>query len=59
GPAEAAALGNVLVQARADGVLGDRPAMRQLVAETQPLTQYTPRGDRAAWAAAEARVATP
>ncbi|MFJ8826048.1 rhamnulokinase family protein [Streptomyces sp. NPDC102467] len=57
GPAEAAALGNVLVQARADGVLGDRAAMRRLVADTQRLTRYTPRGDRSGWAAAEARVA--
>ncbi|MEV1026689.1 rhamnulokinase family protein [Streptomyces sp. NPDC050264] len=59
GPAEAAALGNVLVQARADGLLGDRAAMRRLVADTQPLTRYAPRGDRAEWAAAEARVAGP
>ncbi|MFJ9037304.1 rhamnulokinase family protein [Streptomyces sp. NPDC102406] len=59
GPAEAAALGNVLVQARADGVLGDRAAARRLVAGTQPLTRYEPRGDGAAWAAAGARVATP
>ncbi|MYW69502.1 rhamnulokinase [Streptomyces sp. SID8379] len=58
GPAEAAALGNVLVQARADGVVGDRGAMRQLLASTQPLTRYEPRGDRSAWASAEARVAT-
>jgi rhamnulokinase len=59
GPAEAAALGNVLVQARADGVLGDRAATRRLVAGTQPLTRYEPRGDSAEWAAAEARVTTP
>ncbi|MBO1330308.1 rhamnulokinase family protein [Streptomyces sp. VRA16 Mangrove soil] len=59
GPAEAAALGNVLVQARADGVLGDRAAMRQLLAATQPLTRYEPRGDRAVWTAAHARVANP
>ncbi|WP_306320285.1 MULTISPECIES: rhamnulokinase family protein [unclassified Streptomyces] len=59
GPAEGAALGNVLVQARADGVLGDRAAMRRLVADTQPLARYQPRGDRAAWDAAAARVHTP
>lgn len=59
GPAEAAALGNVLVQARADGVLGDRAAARALVAATQPLTRYTPRGSIAEWTAAEARVAAP
>ncbi|MFI7385481.1 rhamnulokinase family protein [Streptomyces sp. NPDC049813] len=59
GPAEAAALGNVLVQARADGVLGDRAAARRLVAGTQALTRYTPRGPAAPWAAAEARVTAP
>ncbi|MFD8567278.1 rhamnulokinase family protein [Streptomyces sp. NPDC059639] len=58
GPAEAAALGNVLVQARADGVVGDLAAMRQLLATTQPLTRYEPRGDRAAWTAAHVRVTT-
>ncbi|MGY0488992.1 rhamnulokinase [Streptomyces sp. WG-D5] len=58
GPAEGAALGNVLVQARADGVLGDRAAMRRLVADTQPLARYEPRGDRGAWDAAAARVHT-
>lgn len=58
GPAEAAALGNVLVQARADGVVGDRAAMRQLVADTQRLTRYEPRGTPADWAAAANRVAT-
>ena len=56
GPAEAAALGNVLVQARAHGLVGDRTAMRRLLARTQPLTRYEPRGDPAAWRAAEARL---
>jgi rhamnulokinase len=56
GPAEAAALGNVLVQARALGVVGDRTAMRALVARTQPLVRYEPSGDRGAWDAAAARL---
>ncbi|ORT56470.1 rhamnulokinase family protein [Streptomyces sp. CB03238] len=55
GPAEAAALGNVLVQARAGGLVGDRPAMRRLLARTQPLTRYEPTGDRTAWDAAARR----
>ncbi|WP_327653984.1 rhamnulokinase [Streptomyces sp. NBC_00483] len=59
GPAEGAALGNALVQARADGVVGDRVAMRRLVADTQPLARYEPSGDRSAWDAAAARVRTP
>ncbi|WP_345656853.1 rhamnulokinase [Streptomyces siamensis] len=58
GPAEAAALGNVLVQARAHGQVGDRAQMRRLLARTQPLRRYEPRGDTAAWRAAEERLAT-
>ncbi|MGW5231606.1 rhamnulokinase [Streptomyces nodosus] len=59
GPAEAAALGNVLVQARAQGLVGDRAEMRALLARTQPLTRYEPRGDPARWREAETRLATP
>ncbi|OIJ68963.1 rhamnulokinase [Streptomyces mangrovisoli] len=58
GPAEAAALGNVLVQARAHGLVGDRAGMRDLVARTQPLTRYEPSGDTARWRAAAERLAT-
>ena len=58
GPAEAAALGNVLIQARAQGVVGDRAAMRGLVARTQPSARYEPsRSDRASWDDAAARMA--
>ncbi|MFH8570351.1 rhamnulokinase family protein [Streptomyces sp. NPDC017993] len=56
GPAEAAALGNVLVQARAHGLVDDRAAMRALLARTQPLARYEPRGDATAWRAAERRI---
>nr|BFD81166.1 hypothetical protein StreXyl84_05670 [Streptomyces sp. Xyl84] len=49
GPAEAAAFGNVLVQARAHGLVGDRAGMRRLPARTRSLTRYEPRGDAAAW----------
>ncbi|WP_447035715.1 rhamnulokinase [Streptomyces sp. DSM 118878] len=56
GPAEAAALGNVLVQARAHGVLADRAEARALVARAQPPTRHEPRGDTAAWAAAQQRL---
>ncbi|MGP4045769.1 rhamnulokinase [Streptomyces sp. 2A115] len=57
GPAEAAALGNILVQARAHGQVGDRASMRELLVRTQPLERYEPRGTTAAWQAAEARLA--
>ncbi|MEV6792988.1 rhamnulokinase family protein [Streptomyces sp. NPDC051320] len=56
GPAEATALGNVLVQARAHGLVGDHSALRALVADTQPLRRYRPGGDERAWAAAAARI---
>ncbi|WP_405828527.1 rhamnulokinase family protein [Streptomyces sp. NBC_01176] len=59
GPAEAAALGNVLVQARAQGLVGDRTSMRRLLARTQPLRRYEPRGDAAVWRAAQDRLVRP
>lgn len=56
GPAEASALGNVLVQARALGVdLPDLAAMRDLVRRTHDLRRYEPRSTLD-WAAAEARL---
>ncbi|MEW2294966.1 rhamnulokinase family protein [Streptomyces sp. NPDC006743] len=58
GPTEAAAFGNVLVQARAHGLVGDRAGMRRLLARTRSLTRYEPRGDAAAWRAAGARLGT-
>ncbi|MEU0640869.1 rhamnulokinase [Streptomyces umbrinus] len=57
GPAEAAALGNVLVQARTHGLVDDRASMRELLARTQQLTRYAPRGTTSVWEAAEARLA--
>jgi rhamnulokinase len=44
GPVEATALGNVLVQARARGVIaGDLEALRALVRSTQDIRRYEPR----------------
>ncbi|MFI5912952.1 rhamnulokinase family protein [Dactylosporangium sp. NPDC051541] len=44
GPVEAGALGNILVQARALGVVGsDLSDMRDLVRATQPIVRYEPR----------------
>ena len=58
GPAEAAALGNILVQARAAGVVeGGLDAMRRLVRATQPLRHYEPSGDDARWRAAAKQLA--
>ncbi|MFF4504268.1 rhamnulokinase family protein [Streptomyces sp. NPDC001401] len=57
GPTEAAALGNVLVQARSHGLVGDLAGMRSLLTRTQPLTRYEPRGGTARWLEAQARLA--
>jgi len=57
GPVEAAAVGNVLVQARASGLVGpDLAAMRALVRATQELRTFLPRGNEAAWDAAADRL---
>jgi rhamnulokinase len=58
GPVEAAALGNVLVQARAGGALsGGLPEMRALLRKTQYVVRYPPTpGVEVAWTAAEARL---
>ncbi|TDC44706.1 rhamnulokinase, partial [Actinomadura sp. KC345] len=55
GPVEATALGNVLIQARAHGAVGDLAESRALVAGTQSLRRYEPSGDESAWAAAAGR----
>jgi rhamnulokinase len=48
GPVEATALGNVLVQARARGLIsGDLAALRSVVRATQPLRRYEPAGHSA------------
>ncbi|GHE91672.1 rhamnulokinase [Amycolatopsis deserti] len=57
GPVEAAALGNVLVQARALGAdLPDLAAMRALIRATHELRRYEPSGREADWARAAARI---
>lgn len=57
GPTEAAALGNVLVQARALGAaVPDLAAMRAVVRDSYDIRRYEPRRGPD-WAAAEARVA--
>jgi rhamnulokinase len=57
GPAEATALGNVLVQARALGSApGDLAGMRELVRTTQPVRRFDPSGPVGPWRAAAARL---
>ena len=56
GPTEATALGNILVQARAHHLVDDLASMRSLVADTQHLRHYRPRGSQRSLASAAARV---
>jgi len=59
GPVEATALGNVLVQGRALGVVGsDLATLRALVRASQPIRRYEPSGDGGAWAAGAAQLGT-
>lgn len=56
GPVEAAALGNILVQARATGVIsGDLATLRSLLRATQHLHRYEPQKPQA-WPLAAARL---
>ncbi len=55
GPVEAAAIGNVAVQAIAAGELADVAEARALVARSFPLREYEPTGD---WTEARARFAS-
>lgn len=60
GPAEAAALGNIVVQARSAGVLkGALPDLRALLRGTQPLRRFTPAGDPTPWERAARRIVSP
>ncbi|MDX6743873.1 rhamnulokinase family protein [Actinocorallia sp. A-T 12471] len=56
GPAEATALGNIGMQARALGLIPDLPSLRSLIAETQPLERYFPATSQTAWLDAAARL---
>ncbi|WP_028923157.1 rhamnulokinase [Pseudonocardia acaciae] len=57
GPAEAAALGNALMQARAlDAAPDSLPGLRRMVATAHQPVHYSPTGDAARWRAAERRL---
>ncbi|MBO0825422.1 MAG: rhamnulokinase, partial [Actinobacteria bacterium] len=54
GPAEATAIGNVLIQARALGAApADVTELRELVRASYPLRRYEPAGRHAEWQAAQ------
>lgn len=56
GPVEGSALGNLLVQARALGLVAGQKEARSLVERSFPLVEYRPRGDREAWNRAARRL---
>lgn len=57
GPTEAAAIGNLLVQARAVGAVeGGVADLRRIVADSTALRRYEPRGTESRWEAAERRL---
>ncbi|MFC3999016.1 rhamnulokinase family protein [Nocardiopsis sediminis] len=56
GPAEATAVGNIIVQARAAGVADDLASLRALVHDTQDLRTYTPAASTTPWDTAAARL---
>ena len=57
GPVEASAIGNILVQARAQGSApGELSGMRALVRESQPLRWFEPAGSPDRWKAAARRL---
>ncbi|WP_436787839.1 rhamnulokinase [Yinghuangia sp. YIM S10712] len=54
GPVEATAIGNLMMQARAAGVVGDLAETRALIAATNTLHRYEPTGSSGAWDTLEA-----
>lgn len=57
GPVEATAIGNILVQAVADGKLGSLAALRETVRRSFPITEFRPSGNPE-WESALARFAS-
>ena len=52
GPQECAAIGNIMLQAKASGDVADIWQMRQIIANSVNMVAYHPTGDKAAWDAA-------
>jgi sugar (pentulose or hexulose) kinase len=49
GPQECTAIGNIMLQAKAAGVVGDIWQMRRIIADSVEMVPYHPAGDKAAW----------
>jgi rhamnulokinase len=58
GPVEATVMGNLLVQARAQGEIGSLAELRSVVRESSERTEYLPRGERDGWEEARGRFET-
>lgn len=52
GPQECTAIGNIMVQAKAAGLVDDVWAMRHMIAASVDMVAYHPQGDDAAWSQA-------
>ena len=55
GPQECTAIGNIMLQAKAAGMVSDVWQMRAIIANSVDMVPYHPQGDEAAWAAAYER----
>ena len=49
GPQECTAIGNIMLQAKAAGVVGDIWQMRRIIADSVEMVPYHPAGDKTAW----------
>ncbi len=49
GPQECTAIGNIMLQAKASGLVSDIWAMRAIIANSVEMVSYHPTGDKAAW----------
>ena len=56
GPVEATAIGNVMVQAIADGEVGDLEQAREIVRSSCDIVTYEPTGERQRWLEAAQRL---
>ena len=52
GPQECTAIGNIMLQAKGAGMVGDIWQMRQIIAESIDLVKYEPEADKESWDAA-------
>ena len=49
GPQECTAIGNIMLQAKASGLVKDVWQMRRIIADSVDMVAYHPAGDKALW----------